>query len=111
MSFAAFLTTAATLQRAPNGPDGGGAPLTGTFTNVASLSCALWPAASATAVVFQKFTIRGSHVIALATNPGALPGDRVLIGTAKYRVLGLQSFANPLATAETVFLIDAETWK
>ena len=111
MSLASFLNTAATLQRAPNGPDAGGAPLTGTYTNVASLSCALWPAASSTALAFQKYQINGTHVIAVASDPGALPGDRVLIGSTKYRVLGLLSFSNSLISAETPFLIDAETWK
>jgi hypothetical protein len=105
MSLATFLDTSASLVRgvAAKGAIAGTAwNYSGTAT---TFSCALWPRSSDLARMFARDAIVGDWVIATDTDLGVKAQDRIQIGTAYYRVLGFQTFANSGVSSETLYLI------
>ena len=59
-----------------------------------AVACSIWPATPKTVQQFQREDVIVEHEVATATNLSAREGDRLLIGSTYYTVIGQQLFEN-----------------
>lgn len=104
-SAAMLLDKTLTHQRATVGQDAIGGRSVTSWSNVAaSVACAVWPATPKTVQQFQRVDVLVEHEVATAVNLAARIGDRLLIGSIYYTVVGRQEYENAMVGSPSVYV-------